>query len=119
MISQFPTTLEVMHKVKCGQNIFRKTTIQSMLDEFFNLAEQAGVDVVTAEMDRPRMEYHAPVLSIEEKEKAQQYAINAINKGGTYRNIIVALCAENMRLVKEIQEHRAARGIEPLPVFEV
>ncbi len=33
--------------------------------------------------------------------------------------MLAALCLENVRLVKEINEHRAARGIEPLKTFKV
>ena len=33
--------------------------------------------------------------------------------------IIGALAAENVRLAKECNEHRAARGFEPLPTFKV
>jgi len=38
---------------------------------------------------------------------------------GRLQDILNALVMENIRLVKEVQEHRAARGIEPLPTFEV
>jgi hypothetical protein len=35
------------------------------------------------------------------------------------RGICIALCIENMRLLYEINGHRAALGLPPLPGFEV
>lgn len=39
-----------------------------------------------------------------------------------YNNLpkmLAALCVENVRLTKEVNEHRAARGIDPLETYEV
>jgi hypothetical protein len=121
MAELFPVTLEVLQKVKCGQNLFRKPTIERMLDEFFNVAEMAGVDVFTARRELPQLEYHRPLLTEEEKDKVEAYARRMIEKNGYAAKdiMIIKLCFENFRLVKEANEHRAARGIDPLPVFEV
>lgn len=67
-----------------------------------------------AEYIRPnitqKMKYDAEKSA---RELITKYGFNNINK------IVGALAVENMRLVAEINEHRAARGIDPLPVFEV
>lgn len=65
--------------------------------------------------------YIRPELSEEDKATAERDCKKLIQKYG-YNNlpkILAALAVENIRLVKEINEHRAARGIEPLPTFEV
>lgn len=60
--------------------------------------------------------YARPDLTAEQ----QMDAIRAANKiVGNHsiaqiRAAVVALCAENMRLAAEINEHRTARGMEPL-----
>jgi hypothetical protein len=67
------------------------------------------------------MEYQRPELTDEDRKKAEADAQALIKKYG-FNNLpkmLAALCVENVRLVKEIQEHRAARGIEPLETFEV
>lgn len=67
------------------------------------------------------MTYQSPELTDEDRKKAEADARALIKKYG-FNNLpkmLAALCVENVRLVKEIQEHRAARGIAPLEVFEV
>lgn len=65
--------------------------------------------------------YPRPELTKDEMKAAQEDAKQLFRKYGLRNvgNMILALCLENMRLVKEVQEHRKARGIEPLPTFKV
>jgi len=66
-------------------------------------------------------DYTRPELTADEKNKAQADANTLFRKYGI-KGVILALaglCFENRRLVKEINEHRAARGIAPLETFEV
>ena len=67
------------------------------------------------------MEYTRPELTKEEKLAANKDAQNIFRKHGIngVGIALVMLCMENRRLVKEINEHRAARGIAPLQTFEV
>ena len=66
-------------------------------------------------------DYIRPELTKAEMQAAQNDAGKLFRKYGLRNvgNMILMLCIENMRLVKEINEHRAARGIAPLEVFEV
>jgi hypothetical protein len=67
------------------------------------------------------MQYTRPELTEEEKAKSKSEAQALFRKYGI-QGIVLAvagLCFENRRLVKEINEHRAARGIDPLQTFEV
>lgn len=84
-------------------------------------------DETTAEQSAKAQEqitlkpYQRPELTPEEKELAAENAEKLIRKYG-YTNLVKMLgmlALENARLVKEIQEHRAARGFEPLPTFKV
>jgi len=65
--------------------------------------------------------YTRPELTAEDHAQAEAYAAQQFRKYGLMKMtvLIAALVLENMCLVKEINEHRAARGIDPLPVFEV
>jgi hypothetical protein len=75
-------------------------------------------------------QYTRPELTAEELklvDAKQLEASHALNKALTQRGIrgvitmaavvINQLLTENARLTKEINEHRAARDIEPLPTF--
>jgi hypothetical protein len=75
-------------------------------------------------------QYTRPELTEEEQklvEAKQLEASQALNKALTQKGIrgvitmaaiiITQLLTENTRLTKEINEHRAARDIEPLPTF--
>ena len=66
-------------------------------------------------------QYTRPNLTPEERYKAEKTAKALIAKYGfgNLPKMLAHLCVENALLVKEIQEHRAARGIEPLPKYEV
>jgi len=67
------------------------------------------------------MDYTRPELTETELIQARMDAQKLIRKAGM-KNLPVMfgnLCVENIRLVKEINEHRAARGIAPLEVHEV
>lgn len=67
------------------------------------------------------MDYKRPELTIDEIDAAEkkaksifrQYGLNGLVKA------LADLVVENMRLLKEINEHRQARGIDPLPVHKV
>lgn len=120
-MKRMDATLEVLQKLKCGQNIFRRPLIEKMAVEVVALSKSAGLESESLALPEIKVEYHAPVPSQEDKKKAEVGATKLIKEHG-YNNlpkIIALLCIENVRLVKEIQEHRAARGIEPLKVFEV
>lgn len=67
------------------------------------------------------MDYTRPELEEKEVIQARMDAQKLIRKYGMNKLAIMlaALVIENVRLVKEINEHRAARGIEPLATFEV
>jgi hypothetical protein len=112
-----PFTLEVMNKLKCGQNIFRRPLIEKAMAEVGELAKKCPIEVEP--LPEIKTQYYRPILTAEEKAKVQEYAKKAMNSTLNYASLIVLLCAENMTLVKEVNEHRAARGIEPLPTFEV
>jgi hypothetical protein len=65
--------------------------------------------------------YQRPELTEVDKKQAAADAQKLIKKYG-FNNIpkmLAALCVENIRLTKEVNEHRAAREIAPLEVFEV
>lgn len=68
----------------------------------------------------PPADYPRPVLSKEEQETYAKQAkkINAI-RDQVLRLIYVAkMVEENVRLLKEVNEHRAARGLALLPVYD-
>lgn len=66
------------------------------------------------------MNYTRPELTVEDKAKAEADALKLVKKYGfaNLPKMLAALCVENVRLVKEVNEHRAARGIDPLETFE-
>ena len=68
-----------------------------------------------------KIEYERPELTEKEIDQAQTDARTLIHKYGMNNaiKIIALLCVENVRLTKEVNEHRAARGIDPLPTFKV
>lgn len=65
--------------------------------------------------------YTRPELDEKELDQAQADARALIRKYGMNNaiKIIALLAVENSRLTKEVNEHRAARGFEPLPTFKV
>jgi hypothetical protein len=67
------------------------------------------------------MEYTRPELTDEDKKQAEADAQKLVRKYGfaNLPKMLAALCVENVRLIKEINDHRAARGISPLKTFEV
>lgn len=67
------------------------------------------------------MEYTRPQLTKEEEREAMDGASKLVRKYGmrNFGTLLSSLCRENMLLVKEINEHRLARGIEPLKTYEV
>lgn len=64
--------------------------------------------------------YARPELDEGEVIQAHMYAAKLIRKHGLNKMPVLVdlVILENTRLVKEIQEHRAARGLEPLPTVE-
>lgn len=66
-------------------------------------------------------DYQRPELTAEDRDKAESYARAAFRKYGIGRVVVMvaALCLENVALLKEVNEHRAARGIAPLEGFKV
>ncbi len=67
------------------------------------------------------LSYTRPELTPEEKQQAQTdgLKLTANRSVPQLRALFIAMCQENMRCLKEINEHRAARGIEPLRGFKV
>jgi len=67
------------------------------------------------------MDYIRPELEERDIIQARMDAQKLIRKYGikNMSKMLVALVIENVRLVKEVNEHRAARGIAPLETFEV
>lgn len=65
--------------------------------------------------------YPRPELTDADKAQAAEDARKLIRRYGMNNavRIIAELAAENVRLAKEVNEHRAARGFDPLPTFEV
>ena len=65
--------------------------------------------------------YPRPELTEADNAQAAADARTLIRKYGMNNamKIIAALALENVRLAKEVNEHRAARGFEPLPTFKV
>ena len=63
--------------------------------------------------------YTPPALTDEDREDAKKYAEKIVRKNGPLNlgKILVVLCLENIRLLKEIQDHRAARGFKPAKEF--
>lgn len=66
-------------------------------------------------------DYIRPNLTTKEQYDAEKDAKELIRKYGMSNaiKIITLLAVENVRLTKEINEHRAARGIDPLPTYKV
>lgn len=64
--------------------------------------------------------YTRPEITKDDMKKAAEYAQKFIRKYGVnnFGKIIVSLCAENIRLTREVNEHRETRGIEPLPITD-
>jgi hypothetical protein len=66
------------------------------------------------------MNYTRPTLTKEEEQKAEQAAKGVMRKFGI-QGVVLGLaqvCRENMILLKEVNEHRAARGIEQIKALE-
>ncbi len=72
-------------------------------------------------MTTPLQPYTRPELTEEERILAANDAQKLVRKYGMTNlgQMLGMLVLENTRLVKEIQEHRKARGFEPLPTFKV
>jgi hypothetical protein len=66
------------------------------------------------------MPYPRPELSAEEQSDLAMVAhqINMLHDARKRLAYIAALVAENARLSREINQHRAARGFAPLPTFD-
>lgn len=64
--------------------------------------------------------YPRPEVTTEEKEKISKAArkLAAIKDDRLRLAYVIAVCLENARLVREVNEHRQARGFEPLPVYD-
>lgn len=64
--------------------------------------------------------YTRPDLTAEQQMDAMRAAGKIIGNHSIaqIRAAVVALCAENIRLAVEINDHRAAGGFEPLPTFK-
>jgi len=64
--------------------------------------------------------YVRPEPTEKEKAQAKKDAEKLIRKyGAQFGKMLALLCLENVMLVREIQEHRAARGFEPMEVHKV
>lgn len=65
--------------------------------------------------------YTRPEATTEDKALAKKAAETLLKKYGlrNFGTMLAHLCLENVMLVREINEHREARGIEPIKVTEV
>lgn len=73
------------------------------------------------DIEPEKIEYIRPNITTKMRYDAEKAARTLLTKYG-YGNvskIISELAIENARMVAEINEHRTARGIDPLPTFEV
>lgn len=64
--------------------------------------------------------YPRPVVSDQTQREAAQLAARLVNHKNTadIRTAVAGLLCENQRLTLEVNEHRAARGFDPLPTVE-
>jgi len=64
--------------------------------------------------------YPRPELSQDEANRYVKAAarLNSLNDQRIRLSYIIGLVIENARLLREVNEHRAARGYDPLPVYE-
>jgi hypothetical protein len=63
--------------------------------------------------------YPRPMLTPEEQAKQRELARNInFTQFQSRGRILSKLCEENLRLLKEVNEHRLARGFDPLPGFD-
>jgi len=67
------------------------------------------------------IDYVRPELEEKDLIQARMDAAALVRKYGMKRlpEMLQALVIENVKLTKEINEHRTARGIEPLPTYKV
>ena len=68
------------------------------------------------------MDYTRPELDAKDIALACTIAINKFRSYGAPFNtaqLLIDLCKTIIRLTKEVNEHRSARGIAPLGMFEV
>lgn len=64
-------------------------------------------------------EYKRPELSNDEMGKMGAWAVVLAGLPLPKRvQMIYKICEENLRLVKELNSHREARGYEPLPIYD-
>lgn len=67
-------------------------------------------------------DYHRPQVSQNDVSKIAQMVRRATNthrnSAEEIRSAFFLVCIENARLLAEVNEHRAARGLAPLPVHE-
>lgn len=64
--------------------------------------------------------YTRPEITEEQKKQMMKFATMLISSRNAQRilSTLLGLMHENARLVAECNEHRAARGLEPLPTHE-
>jgi phosphopantetheine adenylyltransferase len=72
-------------------------------------------------MAQDLQQYVRPELEEKDLIQARMDAQRLIRKYGmkNFERMFSALCIENVKLVKEINDHRVARGFAPLEVFKV
>jgi len=65
--------------------------------------------------------YPRPEFTEGDRKKAEAYATAAIKKYGlkNFCKLLALIALENIRLTRECNEHRTARGFEPLELHEV
>lgn len=81
---------------------------------------QTQITKHTAQGQSMNPSYPRPGLTPEEEAKYSKIAvrINAIPDQRLRLVYVAAMVAENVRLLKEVNEHRMARGLAPLPVYD-
>jgi hypothetical protein len=67
--------------------------------------------------DKKMENYQRPEVTKDEAERAKQEMLKLFRKSGPeFRGLVMLLIAENMRLVRECNDHRAKLGYKPLEV---
>lgn len=87
--------------------------LESLKQWFTGQPQQAAPAPAPTEYKRPEID--------EATQEAIARAVNRQINGKPFREVrkaFMAVCIENARLLAEVNEHRAARGLAPLPVYE-
>lgn len=85
------------------------------------MPDDVNIDALRASLeDRSPSDYPRPEMTNDEQERYSRVArrINSIQDQRLRLVYTAALIAENVRLLREVNEHRQARGYRPLPEYD-